>query len=115
MRIGPLRHRIALQQLVAGSPQQSASGAPDVAWSTLATVWGSVEPLSGRELVAAQQVNAEVSTWIGIRYLPGIVPTMRVVHPGDGGRVYQILAVLPDPTLRGWIRLMCSSGLTRGQ
>ena len=44
-------------------------------WQPLVTVWAAVEPLSGRELYAAQQVMEQVSHRIRIRYRPDITLT----------------------------------------
>jgi len=96
MRSGLLRHRVTIQQLVSASPQQDAGGEPDESWSAVATVWGAVEPLRGRELFAAQQVSSEVTGLIRIRYRAGVTPKMRCVF---GTRNYDILAVV-DPLER---------------
>lgn len=94
MRAGTLRHRVAIEQLVANSPTQNAGGEMDETWTNVATVWGAVEPLRGRELFAAQQVASEVTGTIRIRYLAGVTPKMRCVF---GTRNYDILsAVNPD-------------------
>ena len=91
MQAGKLRHRVTIQQLVAGSPQQNAGGEPDTTWTDVATVYASVEPLRGRELFAAQAVNSEVSGQIRMRYRAGISPDMRIVY---AGRHYDILALV---------------------
>ncbi len=44
-------------------------------WQPLATVWAEVEPLSGRELYAAQQVMEQVSHRIRTRYRPDLTLT----------------------------------------
>ena len=70
-----------------------------------------IYPMSGREFVAAQSIQAGVNTKITIRWMDGIKPSMRVLH---GDQVYNIRAVLPDPTLRRHITLMCESGANNG-
>ena len=47
MRIGTLRHRVELQEPV---ENQDGYGEAERTYTTYATVWASVEPLSGREL-----------------------------------------------------------------
>lgn len=94
MRAGTLRHRITVQQLVANSPSQNAGGEPDESWTAVATRWASVDPLKGRELIAAQQVNSEVTGTIRMRHLAGATSKMRCVF---GSRNYDVLAVVnPD-------------------
>jgi SPP1 family predicted phage head-tail adaptor len=44
-------------------------------WQPLVTVWAAVEPLSGRELLAAQQITEQVSHRLRTRYHPNITLT----------------------------------------
>lgn len=98
MRAGTLRHRVAIEQLVANSPTQNAGGEMDETWTNVATVWAAVEPLKGREFLAAQQVNSEVTGTIRIRHRAGVTPKMRCVF---GTRNYDVLAVVnPDERSR---------------
>jgi len=87
MRAGPLRHRIVIEE---ATETQDTFGEPDVAWSTLATVWASIVPLTGREAVSIQQINAAIDHKITIRYLAGVVPKMRVTF---GERAFDIVSV----------------------
>ena len=103
-----LRHRITIEQKTAGA---DAWGQPVETWETVAIVPAEVWPLSGREFVAAQAEQAGVTTRITIRYQAGIEPAMRITH---GRKTYNIKAVLPDPTLRRHITLMCESGVNNG-
>jgi SPP1 family predicted phage head-tail adaptor len=74
----------------------SASGEVSLTWALLAEVWGSKEPLSGRELFQAQQAVAKVDTRFRVRYstlLAEVNPdeTYRIICDG---RTYNITAVL---------------------
>lgn len=90
MRAGELRHRVAiLRKNIA----RDMYGAAMETWDTLATVWGSIEALSGKEYFNAAQVRAEATYRIRIRYFPNITPAMRVMA---GDRIFDIQAVL-DP------------------
>ncbi len=61
-------------------------------WENVAA---SVEPLSARDLIAAQAGQSEVSGRMVIRYRAGVLPTMRILHRGD---VYNIQGQpMPDP------------------
>lgn len=51
-------------------------------WVDVVTTWASVEPLRSDELWKAQQVQANVSHRVKIRYREGITPDMRIVHKG---------------------------------
>lgn len=90
MRAGTLRHRVLIEQLVAGSPAQNAGGEPEESWTEFASRYAAVEPMKGRELLAAQQINSEVTTLIRMRSLQGVTPKMRAVY---ATRNYDILSV----------------------
>jgi len=68
LRAGKLRRRLVIQQ---ATETQGATGEMAVTWGTFATVYGSVEPLRGREYFAAKEQRAEVTTRIRIRYRTG--------------------------------------------
>jgi SPP1 family predicted phage head-tail adaptor len=111
MRSGKLRHVGALQSFVIGSPQQNAAGEPSGAWVTIASPHCSIEPLNGRELLVAQQINSEITTRIRLRYREGVTSAMRVSYRSV---IYNIAAVI-DFELRGSeLHLMCTSGLNEG-
>ena len=93
MRIGKLRHRVTIQR---PADELDPLGAP-VGWIDVATVWASIEPLRGREFWAAQQVNAEQTVKVGIRYRPGVTSAMRVLH---GSRIFELVAPPIDPENR---------------
>lgn len=104
-----LRHRGTIEQKTSTRDEW---GGTIEAWEAFAeNVPAEIVPLSGREFVAAQAVQAGVTTRITIRYMAGIVSAMRFVHGAD---IYNIKAVLSDPTLRRHITLMCEQGVNDG-
>jgi SPP1 family predicted phage head-tail adaptor len=112
VRAGKLRHLVTIQQKVAGSPDQTAEGAPDSDWSAVASnVWAVVEPLSGRELFAAQQFASEVTTRIRIRYRSGITAAMRVVFES---RNYNVRYVMDPDERHKELHLLCTQGVNAG-
>lgn len=108
MHSGLLNKRVSLEARVI---TRDASGGTIETWQPVATVWAGIAPLSGREFVAAQSVQAGVTTRITIRWRAGIDASMRLVHEG---LIYNVRAVLPDPTLRRHITLMCEQGVNDG-
>lgn len=90
MKIGELRHRITIQENISA---KDSFGADTPNWTDVATVWASIEPLSGKEFFAAQQINAEINTKIIMRYRTGIKPEMRATFKD---RVFDILSVIND-------------------
>lgn len=101
MEAGRLRQRVTIQYKVV---VQDSFGQEGITWTDLATVWASVEPLTGREYIEGRQEAAEVSTRIRIRYRSGVEPEMRAVH---GSTVYNILSVLHIEQGQREIVLMC--------
>jgi SPP1 family predicted phage head-tail adaptor len=109
MRAGKLRHRITLQAKTIGVDEY---GGPAKTWTDVATnISASVEPLSGRELVNAQTVNAEITTKITMRYRAGVIAANRITHEG---KFYNLQSVI-DPELKHKeLILMASEGLNEG-
>ena len=105
MRSGRLRHRVVIQEV---DPTADSLGQPVPAWTEVATVWGSVEPLQGREFFAAQQVNADTTVRIRLRYRSGITPDMRISWDG---RIYNILSIIDNREIHADLQLMCSEGV----
>jgi SPP1 family predicted phage head-tail adaptor len=79
VKVGRLQHIITIQSK---AKTTDAYGGTIDTWSNLATVWASVEPLMGREMMAAQAAQSEITTRFRIRYLDGVDSTMRIVHKG---------------------------------
>ena len=100
MRAGTLRHKVVIQQ---NTPTRDSYGAEVEAWTDYATVWASIEPARGREFWESQQVNAEVTGKISIRYLAGITPKMRVKH---GSRIFEIISVINPEERNRELQLM---------
>lgn len=104
-----LRHRIVIESKTI---TRDAFGGVIETWGTFANdVPAEIVPLSGREFVAAQAMQSLVTTRMTIREIPGVLPAMRVSH---GSQLYNIRAVLPDPTLARHITLICEIGANSG-
>lgn len=109
MRSGHRRHSIVLEQ-----PKEAVvNGANVTTWRKVAETRASIEPLTGRELFAAQQVHSEVNTRINIRWRPDVNETLRLRTVGFQ-ELYGILAVLPDKTGRREINLLCVKRTAEG-
>ena len=111
MQAGKLRHRVTIEQLVTGSPDRAGSGAQDTSWLTFRTCWAAIEPLSGKEYFAADAVQSEIKVRIRIRYVAGVLPSMRVLH---GSTAYTIEAIINPQTRNIELLLMCSQGVQHG-
>jgi SPP1 family predicted phage head-tail adaptor len=102
MRAGTLRHRITIQEV---TETPDSAGEPTESWSAFKTVWASVEPLRGRELLRAQQIHADASYKITIRHLSGVTPKMRVLW---GSRIFDIHAAPVTDSRDQKIEMLCS-------
>jgi SPP1 family predicted phage head-tail adaptor len=105
-----LRHRVTVQTFT--TVQDSNTGAVTDTWADVFTdLPAEIYPMSGREFVAAQSIQAGVTTKITVRDVGSIEPRMRVLH---GASIYNIKAVLPDPSLARHLTLMCEVGVNNG-
>lgn len=109
-----MRHLIQFQRpLVArGSFQAGAGGWENV----IAPVRGELVPLSGRELLAAQQMVTEVSHEINLRWHPALadrraVAAMRAVCEG---RIFNLTALLDLDERRRWLTLYAVEAVNDG-
>lgn len=90
MEAGKLRHRLVIQQ--DSGTTQDASGQTTSNWTELLTVWASVQPVNGLERWRANQMQAETTHLITIRYLEAVTTKMRGLFQGT--RTLEFLSVL---------------------
>jgi SPP1 family predicted phage head-tail adaptor len=90
MQAGKLRHRLTIQQ--DSGTTQDASGQTTSNWTEYKTVWADIQPVSGLERNRANQMQAETSHLISIRYLDGVTTKMRGLFQSD--RYFEFLSVL---------------------
>lgn len=79
MNPGDLKHRITFQQLTTVA---NANGFGEESWADWKTVWAKVENLSAREYWAAKAMQAENTLKFTVRYLSGVLPSMRIIFAG---------------------------------
>lgn len=108
---GRLRHRVTIQ--ARENIQDPVTGETVIAWVDAWTnVAAAIEPLSARELIAAQAQHSEVSARITIRPISGLTAQHRVVHNEN---IYNIEGVIPDPDSgQEWLTLPVSKGASEG-
>lgn len=109
--LGPrLLQRITLQSQ---TNEKDSDGNDSTVWADfLADEPAEVLFLSGREFIAAQSAQSQITGRATIRWRAGIVASMRFLF--DGG-VFNIVAVLPDPSSRRWLTLMFEAGVDNGR
>lgn len=101
MNIGRLRHRVKLQEKQV-TPNEF--GEEVVTWVTTSTRWASVEPLRGREYIAARAEGADVTHRVRMRGGAVVRPEMRLLHDG---RALDIEAVMDREERGVELELMC--------
>ena len=106
---GDLRERITLQSPPTG---RDSLGQRSGAWVDESTVWAAAWSLSSRELLAAGQIQSEVTVRFRIRYRAGVLPSWRVLWRGVPH------AIVGDPIdVQGRqvvLDLMCTAGIRDG-
>ncbi|HDS0941435.1 TPA: phage head closure protein [Pseudomonas putida] len=114
MQAGRLRHRIDIEEkTVPRDPVTGEFGEPVwvVRWAKCPARF---VPLSARDLVAAQAAQSEATARVEVRYRPGVLPTMRIIHRGE---IYSIEGPpLEDPKSGlEYLTLLVSKGVKDGQ
>lgn len=104
MKSETLDQLITLQQ---PSLVRDGVGQPIQTWGTVAQVWAQVQPLRGRELLAAQAVRSEQTIKVRIRWCADVRTTWRVLW---GDLVLNITATTPVGR-QDMLELMCVEGL----
>jgi len=102
MRAGSLRNKISIQMLTSS---RDSFGEEIYAWSDFKVVNALILPISGKESFLSNQSFATVSHKIRVRYISGVVPSMRIlfdsrefniissINIGERNKELEILAV----------------------
>lgn len=77
MNPGDLDRRLTIQTMTVS---RDAYGAAIESWSTLATVWASLDPLSGNESFASDNILTQSTHLVEMRYRSDVSAEERVVH-----------------------------------
>lgn len=115
MRGGELDRRVVLQRK---GTTLSSSGSPVETWTTVATRWSEVKPITGDERNAAQQWIAREQSQFTIRWsgeVATLSPLDRIVYPADDlgtsplpyRSIYDIMAV-HEPKRREYLLIMAA-------
>jgi SPP1 family predicted phage head-tail adaptor len=104
MKSGQLDQRISVERLQ-GGVDELGQPLPDT-WAPLFTCWAAVEPLTGREYIAAQAAVSEVTAKIRMRFRPWMTAEDRVIHDGT---IYNIVSLLDVRSANRELVLMCKA------
>lgn len=103
MKAGQLDQRVTVERFTS---TEDELGQPIETWAPLFTCWAAVEPLTGREYLAAQAAVSEVTARIRMRFRPWMTAQDRVIHEGT---VYQIQSVIDVRSENRELHLMCKA------
>lgn len=103
MRAGRLNQRVILERL---SEKEDAYGATVKEWDAVGTFWAAVEPLTGREIIAADAVTALSDIRVIMRFQPGITAADRLVHKD---RPLEIKTVIDRRSRNRELELLCKA------
>lgn len=88
MRAGKLDRRITIEQV--SRVADGFGGAQTETWSTFVTVWAAVASMTASErFTSDQKYSSNVKTFT-VRYVAGILPTMRILYESA---YYRILGI----------------------
>lgn len=100
---GTLRTRVEVQNRTTA---RDAYGDALETWGTAATVWAEVVPLSGRELWAAQQAQADATVRVRVRYRADVTVTPRT-RLLVGSRILNVSSVINVGGRNRLLELLC--------
>lgn len=110
-RGGQFRNLVQLQSR--STTVDSTYGSQNQTWTTYATVYADIQPLTGAELLAAQAVQSEVTHTVTVYWTPNFTPKAadRIVL---GVRIFDIRSVVNDQEANRLFVMSCVEGLTQG-
>lgn len=101
-----LNKRLTIQRQ---STTQDSVGQLVDTWTSTATVWGSIKPVSGRNYFTASGERAEVTHTIAIRHGVTVAVRDRITH---GSRTFRIRSVINADESHRYLHLMCTEQVT---
>ncbi len=109
VQAGVLRHRVTIQEQVQG--KDSAGGIAPTWKDWARDVPAAIEDTAGGESISAQQTHSYVTSAISIRWRPGVLASMRILHtPKDEPqRIYNIREIQRDTTGRRMMTMFCDT------
>lgn len=103
MKAGQLDQRVTVERFTS---TEDELGQPIETWAPLFTCWAAVEPLTGREYLAAAAAVSEVTAKIRMRFRPWMTSQDRVIHDGT---IYQIESLIDVRSGNRELVLMCKA------
>ena len=108
MTIGELNRRIEVLQFF---ETRDEFGGCSGSWKTIDRVWAKIEPISGNEFFHSQQINAETSIKITIRFYAGLNVMHRIKF---SGKTFEITGVFDELAEHRWTVINCKELVNDG-
>lgn len=105
IKCGEFRHSIAIQ---AATEIAGPLGEPAQTWATAITVRGSIAPLRGSEKVQGDQVTAEATHMVKMRYNSTVTPAHRLLF---GSRIFDINHIANIDELNKLLEITCTEAV----
>jgi len=105
LRAGTLRHKVRIEVPVV---IKAASGSPTTSWQLWREVFANIETLKGYERQAVNASWPGVDGRITIRYVAGLLPTMRIVHDD---KIYSIIWINDIDERHREVEIMTQQGV----
>jgi SPP1 family predicted phage head-tail adaptor len=107
MNPGKLNKRVQIQS---PTVTHGLSGEASLSWATITNGdrWAAIRPATGRELVVADQVAAELSHVVEVRYVAGVTAKCRVVY---GSRTFSVNSVVDEDERHERLWLYCKEAV----
>lgn len=102
--IGTLRHRVTIEEKARVS---DGGGGGTVTWSTVATVWASIDPVSGFKRMQSEQLQSRITHVVRIRERDGITTAMRIRL---GARLFAIRSIINEGERDRWLVIDAEEG-----
>lgn len=110
MRSGQLRKRVIIQRDTGATVNDSNEPIPD--WTTLATRWAKVMPVSGKELIVAQQQKGQTMHKVTLRYGADIADLSSADRITIGSRVLHISSVINEGERNKEFTVLCTEDVS---
>ena len=104
---GKLRHRISIQRKVSND---DGMGGGVMSWQEIKSTRAMITPLSGRESLQAQRIEAETTHRLYMRYFADLEQADKVVYDG---RDFNIKAIINIEERNKYLELQCKEGVAQ--
>lgn len=88
-----------------------AYGGPVDSWADVATVWARVQPIKGREMIAAQAAQSETAVRFYTRYQDNLTTAMRIIYAGKN---YDITGIVDIDERHVEFEISAKTGTSEG-